>query len=159
MVPALSGEATVTVMKSRHDNGLTLSYELEGDGGGLLQARVAFAGFAGEGSTWVAEGDLLAFAESVVKYPLDAAAAAVMLGHDEHPDDVTLQLLVRPVGGRGQLACRVRLASQASDYLQLGANRVIVEVLTTHERLSEFGRSLLNVASPLREAHLSVEVM
>ena len=126
-------------------------YVPDGSCTGELTVEVAFRGFAGTSSACFDQGDLLAFAERLLTYPLGDEPLRIWGGFAE-PDVVHVGLTVRAIGRRGQLGVLARLAAAYE------TREVTVEVPTSYEALRRFAEDLARlVRGAADEARLDAE--
>jgi hypothetical protein len=133
----------------------------DGDPGfGQLFVVASSNGFTGNSSAWFNASELLEFARRLREYPPSENPVSVSSGFrdgqtDEYFDAVAVD--VTAVGGRGQIAVRVRLTSVWEDR-SAPRYEVRLELLTTYERLrtlaDELGRML---AGEIAEVTLGAE--
>ncbi|HVJ18341.1 MAG TPA: hypothetical protein VM686_23135 [Polyangiaceae bacterium] len=121
----------------------------DGDGSGKLCVHVVVDRFSGEGGAYFGIEELERFAEQIAAYPLPAERRVSLAGgywsstepgklEDEH-----LGLEVYPVGRRGQIGVRARVATVIASNERSGSqNSAQIELLTTYEPMSRFAREL-----------------
>ena len=146
-------------------NAVVLTWAAQGDGTGLLAVRAASKGFAGESSAWFDSTRLLRFAAEIDQYPL-GQTVGIASGYGESEATLTeehVRLEVYPVGVKGQVGVRVRLATVSTDWpLTRPASRMEVrlELLTTYQRMGEFSRQVEGLIRGLRsEASVGMELL
>jgi hypothetical protein len=114
------------------------------DGTGQLFVAASSRGFSGTASAWFDGARLVGFARRLTEYPPSEQPVSVSSGfRDGQTDDYfeAVAIDVQAVGGRGQIAVRVRLTSAWNDR---SAPRydVRLELRTTFERLRTFADEL-----------------
>ncbi|MBQ0933872.1 hypothetical protein [Ideonella paludis] len=132
---------------------LRLQFERDTDGTGELFAGIHSSGFAGSGSAWFLETELLELAKKLaVAFPLPDDAPLGMHGgfwsksgggiEQEH-----VGITFYPVGSTGQVGCRVKLNTPVQEHDRAeGQSSLTVELLTNYEQLGAFARSLERLA-------------
>ena len=132
---------------------LRLKIDIEDDGTARLSATVLSQGFSGIGSAWFGVPDIEGFAHQLATtYPLDASNKLSLRGGywdcAEQPrlDQRHLSIEFYPIGFRGEIGCRVELATsvQGQDRPE-SQHCVAVELRTTYEDIKAFGTSLLSL--------------
>lgn len=133
---------------------LRLRFDPDTDGTGKLFAEIHSNGFAGTGSAWFGEAELVELAKKLaVAFPLPANSPLGIRGgfwsksaagiEQEH-----VGLTFYPVGSIGQVGCRVVLSTPVHEHDRPEAqSSLAVELLTTYERLGAFARSLEQLAT------------
>ncbi len=146
-------------------NALRLRFSPDTDGTGELLAEIHSNGYAGSGSAWFGEAELVELAKKLaVAFPLPADSRLGIRGgfwsksgggiEQEH-----VGLTFYPVGSLGRVGCRVVLSTPVHEHDRPdGQSSLAVELLTTYERLGAFARSLeLLVTGGVDEAALEAE--
>jgi hypothetical protein len=131
---------------------LSASYEPDSgsDGTGKLTVTVRAGGFAGTGSAWFQERELLELARRLsATYPLPPEGLPALRGgywSDATPGTLAqphVELRFYPLGPLGTVACRVELATPVEQTDRASAQASVgVELLTSYEPLAKFGHSL-----------------
>jgi hypothetical protein len=130
---------------------IRFQFEPDADGTGKLVVTAVANGFAGVGAAWFNAADIEAFASKLAAYPLVESGVAIAGGFfDDRAQDVPSQehvgVRVYRVGGRGQVAVQVRLATEVREHTRPESRHATkLELLTTYERLGRFARDLLAV--------------
>ena len=132
---------------------LRLRFWDEGDGTGELFARAEADGFAGEGSAYFPITELKEFAQAVSEFPLPsndkrlslASGFANMDGRGGL-DQEHLAINVYAVDTHGYIGLQIRMATQVSESTRPESQKAAkIEIVTTYEPLSRFGKDLLAV--------------
>ncbi|MEP7044394.1 MAG: hypothetical protein ABI843_15120 [Dokdonella sp.] len=122
---------------------LHVTYDRDSDGTGELRASVRANGFSGQGSAWFSDSRLFAFADELLAFPLPSDGLAPLEGGFWHKqkrgelEQLHLSLLVRPIGHRGSVGCRVVLRTPVAQSGNVG-DSIDVELVTSYQQLSEF---------------------
>lgn len=133
---------------------LRLQFEPDHDGTGELFAAVRCNGFAGAGSAWFDESELVEFAEKLAAaFPLPADSPLGIrggfwntAGGDIQQEHVGLSFY--PVGGLGRIGCRIVLCTPIHQHDRPASqSSVATELLTTYERLGAFARALKSLVT------------
>lgn len=134
---------------------LRLKIDIEDDGTARLSAKVMSQGFSGHGSAWVGVPDIEDFAHRLATtYPLEASNKLSLRGGywdgAEPPrlDQRHLSIEFYPIGFRGEIGCRVELATsvQSQDRPE-SQHSVAVEFRTTYEGIKAFSTSMLHLVN------------
>jgi hypothetical protein len=144
---------------------LGLRYEPEGDGTGLLKARVQTASFSGQSEAWFGEEQLLSFARALADtFPLPthfnlqlkAGAPYTDRGTSEqHPPYVAIS--VYPIGTTGAIGIRVELASPIYEAERPEAQSTVgLELITRYGPLQKFASELISVVQG-KSSHAKLE--
>ena len=145
-------------------DGLLLSFDRDDDSTGRLTAEAQGGGFRGWGSAWVGIDELREFAEALRAYPLSKDSPPRIAGgfyFDSRLDQVHLSLDVYPVGGRGQIGIRIRVASEVWEHDRPESrHEATIEILSTYARLERFSREIDDLLSGVAsEARLQAELL
>lgn len=128
---------------------LRLQFKPDTDGTGELIAEIRSNSFAGAGSAWFGEAELVELAKKLAAaFPLPADSPLGIRGgfwsttggsiEQEH-----VGLTFYPVGGLGRVGCRVVLCTPLYEHDRPeGQSSLVAELLTTYERLGAFARAL-----------------
>lgn len=143
---------------------LRLRFDDDGDGSGKLIARAEADGFAGEGGAYFNIAEIERFATALGAFPLphDDERLSIAGGfwsqeRRDHLEQEHLGISVYPADARrGYIGIQVRMATELSRGSRPQSRKsATVEVVTTYEPLSRFGKDLREVlAGKLKEAVL-----
>jgi len=133
---------------------LGLRYEPEGDGTGLLKARVQTVSFSGQSEAWLGEDELLSFARALTAtFPLPAnfnrqlkagSPYRAKSASEQHPPYISIA--VYPVGNTGAIGIRVDLASPTYDNERPETQSTVgLELITRYGPLQDFANQLISV--------------
>jgi hypothetical protein len=127
------------------------SPDSDGDGTGELFVELSASPFAGASAAWFNAKDLMDFAAKLLAtYPLSETEATKLEGGiwSESGKDIE-QLLVGlsfyAVGPRGNVGCRVILATPSSPRWPEKRSRVEAELLTNYESVRSFAQGILSI--------------
>ena len=143
---------------------MVLQWTSEHDGTGKVLGTARVSSFAGAGSAWLEDGDLIDFADACRVYPLaengprPQLVGGVVGNGDSGP---TLSVRLVPSGPLGQVGVSIRLASTNYVGHQWRTNAVDISLLTTYQQVrrfaNEFSRAVTGQGGEARlvEAALS----
>jgi hypothetical protein len=148
-------------------NYLRLRFSNDGDGTGKLIARAEVEGFSGEGEAYFSIETLEEFADSLRAFPFPLRDARRSItggfGSGKKPDEVAEEHLGISAylanAHRGYIGIQVRMATAVWPGTRPESKKqAVVEILTTYEPLSKFGKDLTSVLrASLTEALLEGE--
>ncbi len=142
-------------------NLVTLTWSPLDSGEGRLTVRAASEGWAGESRAWFDAARVTEFTASLVEFPLTKTVIlASGFGTDnQHLDQEHVRIDVYTVGGLGQVALGVHLATEEWADSRLEArHEVRLELLTTYERLRVFAAGIdALLAGQINEASIGGE--
>jgi hypothetical protein len=144
---------------------LRLQFRPDTDGTGELFAEIRSNGFAGCGSAWFGEGELVELAKKLATaFPLPADSPLGIRGgfwskSGDRIEQEHVGLTFYPVGSLGRVGCRVVLSTPVHEHDRSeGQSSLAVELLTTYERVGVFARVLeLLVSGGVDEVVLEAE--
>jgi hypothetical protein len=133
---------------------LGLRYEPDGDGTGLLKARVQTVSFSGQSESWCREEELLSFAQALATtFPLPASCNLQLKASspyaargtsEQHPSPVSIA--VYPVGTTGAIGIRIDLASPIYEAERPETQSTVgLELITRYGPLREFANELISM--------------
>jgi hypothetical protein len=142
---------------------VAVSYEPDDGYAGRLHVRVRFDGFEGRAVAWVDRVRVSMFAEELKRYPLDQSAPVTFSAGIGDADDYIefIAISVAPIGGKGQVVLRIRLASEDwRDGKPVSVHSTSVEFPTSYEFLRRFSGHLHMVLdSHLDQASLEFDIL
>lgn len=146
---------------------LIVSYQADSDGTGKLKVAAATHGFSGVSAAWFDTENLKEFAKSISAYPLPEDDHPIIQGgfgsdiRMSAPPQEHVRVEVGPVGGKGQVAVWVHLATEIWRDTRPGQfYEVRLKLLTTYERLRMFSSHFLRVLEgDLAEATIGSEAL
>lgn len=133
-----------------HDH-LRLTLSLDDDGTCELFAKVTVNGFSGHSSAWFNIAQVLKFAQTLQQvFPLPEtielkggywSSSQIPQLEQEH-----LALRFYALGGRGAVACQVRLATNQPESSRPEEQQILkTEILTTYSELHRFAAELISL--------------
>lgn len=133
---------------------LHLQFRPDTDGTGELFAQVHSNGYAGSGSAWFSESELVELAKKLsAAFPLPADSPLGIHGgfwsqSGDGLEQEHVGLTFYPVGAVGRVGCRVVLSTpvHGTDRRE-SQSSLAVELLTTYEMLGTFAQSLEQLAT------------
>jgi hypothetical protein len=135
----------------------------DADGSGELSVELSAPPFSGASSAWFNAADLMGFSEMLASaYPLSASEPIELRGgiFDERAqtlEQVLVGLSFYAVGVRGNVGCRIVLATPSSPRWPESRSRVETELLTSYEHVRSFAVSLRAIVQGQAEQALLVE--
>jgi hypothetical protein len=130
---------------------------------GELLVELSAPPFSGSSSAWFNAADLLSFCETLAAaYPLSASEPIELQGgifnESAHTiDQVLVGLSFYAVGVRGNVGCRVVLATPSSPRWPESRSRVEAELLTSYEHVRSFALGIQAIVQGQSEEAVLVE--
>lgn len=146
----------------------SLAIHLTPDSDGTIElvVEVAAGGFAGSSSAWFSVDDVRKFAQAIMAYPLDVSDQPLLVGgHWDKNErgilaDPHVSIRAYPVGARGQVGLRIRLATPGWDDARPDELSLVeTEILTTYQSLGEFAAQLSSTALGEHSVTLEADVL
>lgn len=138
---------------------LAVCWHHDHDGTGRLALKCHSQGFAGTGRAWFANQTVVEFADRLTQFPLDADDPPTLSGGIDARDSYRelVGVTVVPHGNRGQIDVRVHLATDLDLDLLEGQHESTLHLLTTYQRLADFGNRLRAVVQAPEQTEVVLE--